>query len=164
MANYLDQYGAGEAKRENLVRNVILIGLSAVILGALVIYLFHTFHEVRVAKHFLSLVRDKNYPAAYQAWGCSSPQACPGYSYDKFLEDWGPKSPAGDSVPRITDSEGCGSGVLLSVEVNPSDMAKLWVEKNGDSLGFSPVNVCPGKGPWTIMIHRTVGRLRRIYF
>jgi hypothetical protein len=165
MAGYLDQYGAGEEKREHLIRNSVIIALTVLVLGSLFYYLFRTYHQARVTKRFLELVGKKDYQAAYAAWGCGSPTACPGYDYNKFLEDWGPKSPAASSPAlRITDTESCNTGVIVTVSVAPGDQQKLWIEKNSDALSYAPVPVCPGKGPWAIMLHRTVGRLRQIFF
>jgi hypothetical protein len=163
MAGYLDQYGAGEDKRENFIRNTIITAVLAIVVLALGVYLFRTFPETRTAKHFLNQLRDHNYTAAYTSWGCASP--CPGYAYDKFLEDWGPKSEgASNPILKIADTESCGNGVMVTVKVSPSREEKLFVEKGSKSLSFSPVPTCPGKGPWSIMIHRTVGRLRWIFY
>ena len=163
MAGYLDHYGAGEDKRENFIRNSILVALLAIIVLALSLYLFRTFPEIRTAKAFLNKVRAHDYTGAYVAWGCST--ACEGYPYEKFLEDWGPRSEgAGNAILRITDSENCGNGVMLNVSVSPARQEKLFVEKGSKGLSFSPVPVCPGKGSWSIMIHRTVGKLRWIFY
>jgi hypothetical protein len=163
MAGYLDQYGAGEDKRENFIRNSILVAVLAIAVLALTLYLFRTFPETRTTKAFLNLIRAHDYTSAYTAWGCATP--CPGYAYDKFLEDWGPKSEgASDPVLRITDSENCGNGVMVTVDVSHGRQEKLFVEKGSKALSFSPVPVCPGKGPWSIMVHRTVGKLRWIFY
>jgi hypothetical protein len=40
----------------------------------------------------------------------------------------------------------------------------LWVDKNSkqnDTINFAPYPICPHKSPFAIMIHRTVGRLRK---
>ena len=93
--------------------------------GGLGIYLFHTHHQIAVTKNFLGFVRSKNYDSAYEAWGCTSAKPCPEYTYDKFLEDWGPKSAAGaNPVLHITDSERCGTGVILTVDVSPGNVAE----------------------------------------
>lgn len=163
MAGYLDQYGAGEEKRENFIRNSVLVALLAIAVLALALYLFRTFPETRTTKAFLNKLRAHDYAGAYVSWGCAMP--CQGYAYDKFLEDWGPKSEgAGNLVLRITDSESCGNGVMETVEVGGERQEKLFVEKGTKALSFSPLPKCPGKGPWSIMVHRTVGRLRWIFY
>lgn len=165
MSGYLDKYGAGEQKRENLLRNGILLVLGIVIFGGLGVYVCQTFHQVRVVHRFLGLVKEKDYATAYQAWGCTASQPCPGYAYDKFLEDWGPKSPAGtDPVLKVIESENCGTGVMVRVQISGAHRDIVWVEKSGDSLSYSPVEFCPGKSSYSIMVHRTIGRLRILYF
>ncbi len=165
MSGYLEEYGAGEETRENRVRNVILIVLAVLIAGGFAFYLFRPFHQISVAKSFLSRVRAQDYPGAYAAWGCTGTHPCKDYTYQKFLEDWGPKSPASASPNlRIADAESCGAGEIVTVNVGSGDRQKLFVEKGSDSLSFSPVQVCPGKSPWAILLHRTLGRTRSVFF
>ena len=165
MSGYLEQYGAGEEKKEHLIRNVILVAAAVIVVGGLGIYLFHTHHQIAVTKNFLGLLRSKNYESAYAAWGCTSAKPCPEYTYAKFLEDWGPKSASGaNPVLHITDSESCGTGVILTVDVSPGNFQKLYVGKDSDSLSFSPLPTCPGKSAWAIMAHRTLGRMRAVFF
>jgi hypothetical protein len=165
MSGYLEEYGAGEEKKQYLIRNTILIVLAVAIVGGLGIYLLRPLHQINVTKHFLSLLKSKDYQGAYAAWGCGQASDCKEYSFDKFMEDWGPKSSGADSpVLRISDIESCGHGEILTVNVAAARREKLWMEKGSDALSFSPVAICPGKGAWTIMAHRTVGRLRQVFF
>ena len=165
MSGYLEQYGAGEDRKEHLIRNAIFLALAVIVVGGLGLYLFHTHHQIGVTNRFLTLLRAKDYQGAYGAWGCTTATPCKDYPYEKFLEDWGPKSASGaNPVLRITDSEGCGAGVILSVAVSPGNQQKLYVGKDNDSLSFSPLPTCPGKSAWVIMAHRTLGRMRGIFF
>jgi hypothetical protein len=159
MSGYLEEYGAGEDRKETLIRNSIVIAAILVVAGAFSFYLFRTFPEVRATKHFVNLLRARDYPGAYAAWGCNSP--CADYPYDKFMEDWGPQH-AGAS-PHITDSETCGSGVIVTVAADGGPRS-LFVVKGSQALSFSPVNFCAHRGAWTIMLHRTLGRLRWVFF
>lgn len=165
MSGYLEQYGEGEDRKEHLIRNGIALALAAIALGALTIYLFRPFHQISVTKHFLNLLRNRDYAGAYTAWGCGSSKPCPEYTYEKFLEDWGPKSAvASDSALRITDAESCGAGVILNLAGTPGSRQTVYVGKDSDSLSFSPLTACPGKSAWAIMTHRTLGRLRQVFF
>jgi len=158
MAGYLDQYGAGEEQRERLIRWLVGSALFLVIFGTLGYYLFKNHAQESAVKSFLALVRKKDYHAAYEFWGCTPGKPCPGYAYDKFLEDWGPQANSGNS--RISDSETCNAGVIITV-AKGDKQEKLWVEKNQSALGFSPFPACPNKTPLANMIHQTVGKLRK---
>lgn len=162
---YLEDYGAGEEKRENLIRNSILIAVAAIALGAILIYLFRTYPEARAAKQFLNALKARDYAAAYRDWGCDASHPCPDYPMNKFLEDWGPGSKgAGSSDIHISDTESCGNGVMVTAQIGPDRQEKLFVQKGSTAVSFSPLPVCPGKGAWAIMIHRTLGKLRAIFY
>jgi hypothetical protein len=78
------------------------------------------------------------------------------------MSDWGPGNNAPNpSVLHLADSESCNNGVLLTVAVNPSRQEALWVDKTSDEISFAPYPVCPHKSAFSIMIHRTVGKLRK---
>jgi hypothetical protein len=159
MASYLDQYGAGEEQRETLIKRIVVATVLIVVLGGLGYYLFKNHAQEREVKQFLTLVRNKDYPAAYRAWGCTAQSPCKGYSYEKFLEDWG--VPAAQGELRISDSESCNSGVIVTVDFSAQRKEPVWAEKDSTSLSFSPYPSCPGKSPLSNMIHQTVGKLRK---
>jgi len=163
MPGYLDTYGAGEEERNRIViRSVVAVVVTAVVV-LLGWYLLKNHHQEGIVKKFLGDVRRGDLQAAYRDWGCTASSPCSGYAFDKFQQDWG--SAAKDGAPdpgvlAITDSESCGSGVLLTVKVNPERQEELWVDKGGDAISFAPYPICPHKSPFAIMIHRTIGRLR----
>ncbi len=158
MAGYLDQYGAGEERREAIFKWLVLTGLFLAIFGPLFYYLFKNHAQEKTVRNFLSLVQAKDYKAAYGTWGCTESTPCQGYDYAKFMEDWGPNANAGPL--RITDSETCNAGVIITVQKSDRQ-EKLWVEKSASTLGFSPFPACPNKSPLANMIHQTVGKLRK---
>lgn len=160
MAGYLDHYGAGEEKRETILKRIAVTLVLVVVFGGLFYYLFKNFSQERSVKQFLARLRNKDYPGAYQSWGCSVAQPCPGYPYNKFMEDWGPPSTA-DGTLRITDSESCNQGVIVTVDVKPGRTEALWIEKKSPTVGFSPFPSCPNKSPFANMIHQTLGKLRK---
>jgi len=162
MASYLDQYGAGEERRESIIKWLFGSALFLLIFGSLGYYLFKNHSQEGDVRRFLSLVRSKDYKAAYTNWGCTDAKPCPGYPYEKFLEDWGPN--ANTSAARISDSETCNAGVIVTVVkdgANNGNPEKLWLEKNSPALGFSPFPYCPNKSPLANMIHQTIGKLRK---
>lgn len=162
MAGYLDHYGAGEDERNTIIFRTVTIILVAAIVTALCWYLFKNHHQESVVKRFLGDVRHGDYKAAYRDWGCAGANTCSGYPFDKFMSDWGPGNNAPNpSVLHLSDSESCNNGVLLTVDVNPHREEALWVDKGSDEISFAPYPVCPHKSPFSIMIHRTVGKLRK---
>jgi hypothetical protein len=160
MAGYLDQYGAGEEKRENIIKFSVFGLLFLVVFGSLGYYLFKNHAQERKVVTFLDTLRKKDYAGAYQQWGCSVAAPCPGYPYDKFLDDWGPQGANADAL-RVEDSESCNAGVILTVDVAASKQERLWVEKQGGGIAYSPFEICPNKSPLSNMIHQTVGKLRK---
>jgi len=162
MAGYLDQYGAGEERRNKIIIRSIVITLTVLIVGSLGWYLLKNHHQEGVVKAFVNAVRRGDYQAAYHVWGCTPQTPSTGYDYDKFLDDWGSKGDAPDrKLLGLTDSESCNNGVLLTVVVNRDRTEKLWVQKDKDSISFAPYPICPHKNPWAIMLHRTIGKLRK---
>lgn len=157
---YLDQYGAGEGQREKVIWRLIVSTVVVLLVAFLVYYVFKNHREQALVNNFLSQLRRQDYPAAYRAWGCADPRKCSGYPYDKFLEDWGPKAGAMQSL-RIVDSESCHQGVIISLDGRDD---RLWVESGSNALSYSPYPFCPGKSAYAIMLHRTVGQLRKPFF
>jgi len=163
---YLEQYGAGEDRRNSIIVRAVLIILITATVSSLLWYVLKNHHQEGVVKSFLSAVRSGDLKSAYRIWGCTDQKPCSGYEYDKFLSDWGQQSRAPEGAPDLnvlglTDSESCNNGVLLTVAVNPNRTEKLWVDKREDTISFSPYPICPHRSPWAIMLHRTVGKLRK---
>jgi len=164
MPGYLDQYGAGEEQRNRLIIRSIVAVIVVVILTSLGWYLLKNHHQESVVKTFLSAVRSGDFQSAYRDWGCTPEKPCSGYAFDKFNGDWGhaAKDAAPDpAILGITDSESCNTGVLLTVQVNATRQEKLWVDRKDDAISFAPYPICPHKSPFEIMIHRTIGKLRK---
>lgn len=169
MPGYLDQYGAGEEKRNSLIRRAVVSVLIAAVAITLGWYLFENRHQESIVKAFLSNVRKGDLREAYRIWGCTASKPCSGYEFDRFLRDWGPAKsgmPANDDGPpdlkilSLSDSEACNNGVLLTVDVNSKRTEKLWVDRSSDDINFAPYPICPHQSPYAIMVHRTVGKLR----
>jgi len=157
MASYLEEYGAAEeqrAKRIRLIKNSSMV-LAAVIVVALIAYaVFKNRSEEQQAKTFVSLLQAHDYQGAYKLWGCSDTHPCPDYPFDKFLEDWGPKSAHADQSPaHIGLSQSCGSGVVIRLDYKGSEEpVTLEVERNTKIISFAPWSECPGRhlhiGAW----------------
>ncbi len=128
-------------------------GIAFAILVAIAVWFFFLRFttEKRTTTQFLDSVVGGNYERAYQIW---HPE--PTYSYNDFLQDWGPNGYYGPVRSfRITKAEQPkgGSGVTVEVEVSPfqpfpndNDIVKneqtkevrLWVERRDQSISFAP--------------------------
>lgn len=141
MAGYLDQYGAGEERRENIVKKALIAFAAAAVLAVVLFFVFHNFRQEQRVKQFFSLLAAHDFKGAYGLWGCTDARPCAGYPFSTFMQDWGPT--AGDPARfRITHSKSCGSGVILNVDFGSQEQI-LWVERNNLAMSFSPFPGCP---------------------
>jgi hypothetical protein len=140
MPGYLDQYGTADARREKIIRTVVISLVSAAILAGVLTFVFHNFREEQQTKHFFSLLRDKDYKDAYAMFNPG-----PGYPMTSFLRDWGPDNGGVDNF-QIVKSRSCGSGVLLTIRYGKDREQVLWVERQDLSIGFAPFPACPANG------------------
>jgi hypothetical protein len=148
MAGYLDNYGAGEEQRAKLLRAIALWGGAAVVVAAILLFVFHFVIPNRAeqakVKRFFQLLAAQDYKAAYVLWGCTEDAPCPEYPMASFLRDWGPEAiPAGKFA--VLDGESCGSGVIVTVDSGKAGDKKIWVERKDESLSFLPPGIdrCP---------------------
>ena len=146
MTGYLDQYGAGEERREKIVkRAMIAVGVLAAVSLVVVLPLWLYFQNHRQesqVKHFFELLAAQNYKDAYALWGCTDAQPCAGYPMPAFMQDWGPPAGLPNNVVVIA-GQSCGSGVIVDADAGQAGDKKLWVERDSLSIGFPPFSECP---------------------
>lgn len=148
MPGYLDQYGVKEERREKIIKRIALVVISVAILAIVLYFLFRNYREERQVAQFLELLRQKDYHAAYRMWGCTPEQPCRDYAFDKFMEDWGPKTDHGDAaLAKVSKTRSCSNGVIFTLEFSKGDPALLWVERKDKLLGFAPWPVCNPRMP-----------------
>ncbi len=157
MSSYLEAYGAAEQQRARILG---IVKTSSIVLGCLLVVglilfgVFKNYGAEQRAKTFLGLLNARNYSAAYAMWGCTDSHPCAAYPFNKFQEDWGPKSEhPNESTARIGLSQSCGSGVVIQVDYPASqEPVSLWVERESGTLSFAPWPECPGRhlhfGTW----------------
>jgi hypothetical protein len=145
MAGYLDHYGAGEERREKIVKGAAATLAVLVVAGAVLLFIFHDYRQERQARRFFELIAGQDYKGAYALWGCTEAKPCGGYPFSAFLQDWGPASgsPGNAAQYHIAKSRSCGSGVILTVDVGSHRQEKLWVQRDDLTIGFSPFPGCP---------------------
>ena len=144
MAGFLEGYGAADARRARLFWRLVIAGVVVVALGLTVYFLFRTWPAKRKVTQFVELLRKKDYPGAYRLWGCTAPDSpCRDYTFEKFLEDWGPKSVHADPARvHIERTRYCGPGVIVTLKAEQGSELALWYERKDSSIGFAPWPVC----------------------
>ena len=143
MAGYLDQYGAGEERREKIIKTLVVSLVALVVLGGVAFFVFHNYRQERQAKRFFELLQAHDYQSAYALWVRTESDRR-GYPFSSFLQDWGPESSHRDVGNfRISKSRSCGNGVILTVDFGPNQQEKLWVLRDDLTIGFSPLPGCP---------------------
>ena len=142
MAGYLENYGAGEERREKITKTVIVAAVAVLVISGLTYLFFRNYPEERQAKRFFALLQSHNYKEAYALWGCTDATPCRDYNQTEFMKDWGPgQAPVNDI--DVLDTESCGSGVIVEVDAGKAGDKKLWVERSSKGLGFPPFERCP---------------------
>lgn len=142
MAGYLDQYGAGDERREKIIKRLAIALALLVVVGGPLLFIFHNYRQENQVKQFFKLLQARQYTEAYAMWGCTVAKPCRGYEMSRFLEDWGPEKGDVGNV-RIERSRSCGSGVILTVDFDKNRQEKLWVQRDDLIIGFSPLQGCP---------------------
>jgi hypothetical protein len=144
MAGYLDNYGAGEEERIQLIKRLVISVVLIVVTSGILYFFFKNYKQENQAKIFFRMLEQHDYQGAYRLWGCTETSPCRDYPLEKFMEDWGPKSPRADVASyRVRKSRSCGSGVILTVDFGKDQEEKLWVERQDLTIGFSPWPGCP---------------------
>lgn len=143
MSGFLETYGQSDAKREKRLKAGLLAVLAAVIAGAAGYAYFHDFRERRQVARFLDLLAQQQYEEAYRLWGCDPARPCRDYNMEKFLEDWGPKSPYGNvSRARVRRTRSCEDGIIQILEYAPGDEVFLYVDRQNRHISYSPFGYC----------------------
>jgi len=145
MAGYLDGYGAGEERREKILKTTALTVAFLVVAGGVLFFIFHNYRQESQVRHFFELLAGHDYKSAYALWGCTDAKPCDGYPFSSFMEDWGPSSANAQNLAsyHITRSRSCDNGVILTVNMGSKRQEKLWVKRDDLVIGFSPFPGCP---------------------
>ena len=135
------------------LRRYVITGIAfAALLTWLGWYFFHFYPEKRVAQRFFDTLVAGDFQTAYKIWKPSQ-----SYSYQDFLDDWGPKGYYGPvksyEIESAQSPRHGGSGVIIVVVLSPdqpfpadTDATKnkrlrevrLWVESRDNSFSFPP--------------------------
>jgi hypothetical protein len=143
MAGYLDKYGEGEERRLKIIKTLVISLVALVVIGGTAFFIFHNYRQEQQVKRFFELLEHRDYQAAYVLWVRTDADR-KGYSFESFLQDWGPQGEHRDvSDFRISKSRSCGTGVILTVDFGKNQKEKLWVQRDDLTIGYSPLPGCP---------------------
>jgi len=162
MAGYLDQYGAGDERREKRNKWIFILGAAGLVLLFFWFFLFvwdkteilrlqsvarlaqvlRNHKQENQVRSFLGLLQRQDYKAAYAMWGCTDAHPCKDYTYAAFMKDWGPQTGPNPAQYTILRSRSCGSGVIVTVDFAKGQEQWLWVQRSDLTMGFSPFQVC----------------------
>jgi hypothetical protein len=139
MTSYLEDYERSSWGFGKLAKAVGYTLLAAIVGYCLFWLFFRNWREEARVKDFLGLVQAQSYEQAYETWGCSVAEPCKFYSYESFLEDWGPESPLGAvNTYRLGRSYTQEGGVILEVYINGEKQPNLWVQSDTQAISFFP--------------------------
>jgi hypothetical protein len=144
MGAYLQNYGAGEERRNRTIKFIVLGALAALILALIAYFFFHNRSEEKTAERFLAQVNAHDYKDAYVTWGCTEANPCRNYDFGRFLEDWGPKTKA-TSPWKIASVEGCRSFVTVNVKADGAELQSLGVQRGARTVSYAPSPECQEK-------------------
>lgn len=145
MQGYLENYGAGEEQRERKLRLLIVSVVGVAIIASILYYSFRDSRHEKRLTGFLEALRNKDYKTAYSFWGCTVEVQCRDYTFDKFIEDWGPGGVNEKAaLGKLIDTERCGTGFMGTLQAGNESVA-LWVERSTGVVGYAPWQECPEK-------------------
>ena len=103
---------------------------------------------------FLTAVESRNFPLAFGIWNNDPswqqhPQhySAAGYSYGRFLSDWGPNSDYGTiarhKIVHATSLYGNTTMVVVDINNRPASLLTIAVENHAHALTFPPFGLTP---------------------
>lgn len=143
MSGYLDEYGEKDARREAIVKRIVLVVVLVVAIGGILYFQFRNYREKATLSTFVELLGEEQYREAYALWGCTDQQPCPEYPFSKFMEDWGPDSPHSRiEEATITRTRSCSDGIIQVLSFGEDEEVLLFVDREERVISFSPWPMC----------------------
>lgn len=139
MASYLENYGAGEAKREGLVKWTVISVVSVLVLSVVLFYSFRHYRERQALDGFIESLQKKDYKGAYAAFGCTDSNPCRYFPYEKFLQDFGPEGVYKNAAAiKMTQKWSCVGGIIRVLEFGPGNEADLIIDYEKHLVAYAP--------------------------
>lgn len=143
MAGYLEGYGVDDVRRSRLFWRLILSLVLLLIIGCALYFGLRSYPAKRKVNVFVEDLRKKDYRAAYDLWGCTPTSPCKDYTFQKFMEDWGPQAIKNPGAATIAKTRYCGPGVIVTLGFGAGSRdVPLWYQRSDGTLGFAPWPVC----------------------
>ena len=143
MSGYLEQYGAGDEKREKLRKKIVLSVLGLIVVSGALYFTFRNYREEKQLTIFFDLLKQQNYKAAYELWGCTEKTPCRDYAFERFQEDWGPKSKHTNlGAMKVLKTKSCSGGIIRILDFGGGEEVNLFVDRKDRFIGFAPWPVC----------------------
>lgn len=143
MSEFLEGYGVADARRGRIIKRIVLSIVGLAILTTILYFQFRNFREEHQASLFFSDLKKGDYQSAYRLWGCTPESPCRDYAFDKFMEDWGPKSPHADlSAMKVEKTRSCDAGIIQIVDFGKGDKVNLYIQRKDRVIGFAPWEFC----------------------
>jgi hypothetical protein len=142
MSGFLEGYGVEDVRRARVLKWILVSVLLVIVIGTAAYFGLRAYPAKRRVNLFIQDLRKGDYQSAYQLWGCTADSPCREYTFEKFMEDWGPTSThANPGRAEIETTRYCGPGVIVAVRFGQEDVS-LWYERRNGTLGFAPWPVC----------------------
>src|SRR5262245_32032495 len=113
MPGYMEGYGAGEERRNLVIKRVLFIGIPAILLCVAAFFYFRTWSQERTVSRFIATLEEKKFEEAYSMW-CTPERPCRYYPIERFKDDWGPEGQYKD-LSKLTFGavDYCGANVVF---------------------------------------------------
>lgn len=129
-------------------KRVLALTLGIAALATAGWFFFRHWNERKVADTFVATLQQKKYEDAYKLWGCSVQKPCETYSYQNFLEDWGPKGiyPDANRLKQVKTRH-CNGGIIQDLQYGSDYMVQIFVSTDTMTMSFSPWPICDPRIP-----------------
>ena len=61
MAGYLDNYGAADARREKIIRTLVISAIVIAVVGGVMMFVFHNYRQEQQVKRFFGYLAARDY-------------------------------------------------------------------------------------------------------
>jgi len=137
-ANYLDRYGEGYEQRAKRTKRIIAAILIVVVGGAGLYLGLRNHRQKAQVSQFVELLQKRDYSAAYRLWVVRKPSPARITRSKNSWKTGAAEQVRADCVLRYRQEQGCGSGVIVTVDMDQNREERFWVEDRDLTIDFRP--------------------------